>query len=50
MEDRELLETKAQEEICACRVYDLADNIDTMTDDDLRAIINHEAKCEVCGD
>jgi redox-regulated HSP33 family molecular chaperone len=49
MSDREDLETRTKEEVCACRVYDLADNIDTMTDKELQDIIDHKAQCEICG-
>jgi redox-regulated HSP33 family molecular chaperone len=50
MTDRETLEAEALKEICPCLYYDLADGIDSMTDDELRAIIEHRVKCDVCGE
>jgi len=50
MVDREVLEVRAKEEVCACRVYDLADNMETMTDWELQAISEHRIPCEICGD
>ena len=47
---REDLEKQALQEICACLYYDLADNIDTADDDELRAIIEHTNVCELCDD
>lgn len=47
---REDLEKQALVEICSCRYYDLADNVEVATDDELRAIIEHTDKCEFCGD
>ena len=47
--DRELLEAKATEEICACLVYELADNLDITTDQELIDIINRNYECEMCG-
>jgi hypothetical protein len=50
MTDRELLETTALKEICACRYYDLADTVGETPDQDLQAIVDHTVKCEICGD
>lgn len=50
MTDREELEKRAKEEICACRVYDLTDDIDTITDQELQDIIDHKVPCEICGE
>ena len=47
--DRELLEAKASEEICACLAYELADNLNITTDQELIDIINHNYECEMCG-
>ena len=47
--DRELLEAKASGEVCACLAYELADNLDTTTDQELIDIINHNYECEMCG-
>ena len=47
--DRELLEAKATEEVCACLAYELADNLDITTDQELIDIINHNYECEMCG-
>ena len=47
--DRELLEAKASEEVCACLTYELADNLDVTTDQELIDIINHNYDCEMCG-
>ncbi len=49
MTDREELESRAVEEICACRVYDLQDSLQETTDAELQAIIDHTVKCEICG-
>lgn len=49
MTDRETLESEALEAVCACRYYDIADTLDEASDDELRAIINHENPCEICG-
>ena len=46
--DRELLEAKATEEVCACLAYELADNLDITTDQELIDIINHNYDCEMC--
>lgn len=44
--DREELEHLALMAVCACLYYDLADNIDTATDDELwRIIENPDAEC-----
>ena len=47
--DRELLEAKASEEVCACLAYELADNLDITTDQELIDIISHNYDCEMCG-
>ena len=47
--DRELLEAKASEEVCACLAYELADNLDITTDQELIDIINRNYDCEMCG-
>jgi len=49
MVDREELEQRAMEEVCACRYYDLADTLQETPDDDLWSVINHTNKCEICG-
>lgn len=49
MVDRELLETQAVEEVCACRYYDLQDTLQETPDEDLLTIINHTNKCEISG-
>jgi hypothetical protein len=46
MTDREELESRAVEEICACRVYDLQDSLQETTDAELQSIIDHTVKCE----
>lgn len=48
MQDRKLLEKIALQEICACLYYNLADNIETATDDELRDIIDGKVYCEEC--
>lgn len=48
MIDRELLESQALEEVCACRYYDLADTVQETSDGDLLSIVNHTNKCEIC--
>jgi len=50
MIDRELLETTALEEVCACQYYDLADTLQETPDEDLQGIVNHTIKCEICGE
>ena len=50
MEDRESLEARALEEVCACQYYDLADTIDETPDGDLLSIINHKVRCNICAD
>ena len=50
MEDRSQLENLALKEVCACRYYDLADTVGETSEEDLRAIIEHTDKCEICGD
>ena len=47
--DRELLEAKATKEVYACLAYELADNLDITTDQELIDIINHNYECEMCG-
>jgi hypothetical protein len=47
---REDIEKQALEEICSCRYYDLADNIEACSEEDLQAIIDHTVKCDICGD
>lgn len=49
MADREFLEAEALEAICACRYYDLSDNLDITTDEDLEDIVKHKIPCEICG-
>ena len=49
MVDRETLESRAIEEVCACRYYDLQDTLGETPDEDLMAIINHTRPCEICG-
>jgi hypothetical protein len=47
--DREELEKVALMAVCACNYYDLADNIDITTDEELWQIIdNRDAECENC--
>ena len=47
VKDREAESLKA---VCACLYYDLADNLDSTTDAELRAIIDHKVKCDNCGE
>ena len=47
--DHELLEAKATEEVCACLAYEIGDNLDITTDQELIDIINHNYECEMCG-
>ena len=47
--DRELLEQLALEKVCACQYYDLADCLDTTSDQELTNIINQNYDCEMCG-
>lgn len=49
MTDRETLEAKAIDEVCACQYYELQDTINETPDDELRAIIDHTTPCEICG-
>lgn len=42
MVDRELLEQEALEKICACWYYDLVDNIEITSDNELLAIISQD--------
>jgi len=46
---REDLEKSAMEAVCACQHYDLADNIENMTDEELQDIIDGNYDCEMCG-
>lgn len=46
---REELEVLAIDEVCACRYYDLQDTLQETPDEDLRLIIDHTIKCEICG-
>ena len=48
MQDRELLEQTALQEVCPCLYYDLADTIEITTDDELRSIIAGDIHCEEC--
>ena len=47
--NREDLEKRAVEEVCACRYYDLQDTLQETPDEDLLSIVNHTNKCETCG-
>jgi len=49
MTDRETLEAQALEEICPCQYWDLADGMDSMSDDELWTIIWHWIRCDMCG-
>lgn len=44
---RELLEKKALESVCPCWYYELANDIDTMTDYDLKMIIDKPYICHI---
>ena len=48
--EREKLEKTALGVICPCYYYDLADNIDSMSDDELQEIIASDSsdKCTDC--
>lgn len=47
--EREALEKKALEVICACNYYDLADNVDSMSNEELQEIItNNGVECDTC--
>ena len=50
MTDRETLEAEALKAVCACLYYDLADYLDSTSDEELRAIIEHRVKCDNCGE
>ena len=50
MLDRETLESEALKAVCACLYYDLADYLEITSDDELRAIIEHKVKCDICGE
>jgi hypothetical protein len=50
MLDRETLEAEALKEVRACLYYDLADYLDSTSDNELRAIIEHKVKCDICGE
>ena len=47
--EREKLEKAALGVICACYYYNLADNIDSMSDDELRELIDSDSPDE-CSD
>lgn len=47
--DRELLEKHALEAVCSCQYYDLADCIDSASDQELLDIINDNYDCDICG-
>lgn len=44
--NRQELEQVAQQVICACQHYELADNMDNTTDDELLTIINNHGTCD----
>ena len=46
--DRECLEQLALIRVCACMYYDLADSIDSTSDQELLDFINHEYFCDIC--
>lgn len=47
--EREELEKLALEEVCACDYYDLCDNMESTSDEELRQIIdNAEKECDTC--
>lgn len=48
MEDREVLEQTALQEVCSCLYYDLADNIETATDEELQNLIDGNVHCDEC--
>jgi hypothetical protein len=48
MTDRDLLEKRAIEEVCACQYYDLTDNIEAETDATLTGIVDHTIPCDTC--
>jgi len=48
MFDREVLEEAALQAICACRYYDLADNLDITTNAELLDIIEDRHTCHDC--
>ncbi len=47
--DRELLESVALQEVCSCQYYDLADYLDSTSDQELINIMTHTYDCEMCG-
>lgn len=49
MFDRESLEEAALQAVCACRYYDLADNLDITTNGELLDIIEGHDGCHECG-
>ncbi len=50
-EYRDRIEKKALAVICACYYYDLADTIDSMTDEEIEIIIfNDGIACDLCYD
>lgn len=46
--DRECLEHLALMRVCACLYYNLANSIDSTSDQELLDIINHEYSCDIC--
>jgi len=48
MFDRESLEVLALESACACWYYDLADRLDTTTNEELLDIIEGRNRCRNC--
>ena len=46
---RVILERAALQIVCACLYYDLADCIDSTSDQELIDIINRNYDCELCG-
>jgi len=47
--DRDLLESMALQQVCACQYYDLTDCIGETSDEKLIDIINHNYYCSMCG-
>lgn len=48
MFDREVLEEAALQAVCACRYYDLVDNLDITTNGELLNIIEGQHGCNNC--
>ena len=46
---REELEKAAMQAVCACQHYDLADNLENTSDEELQDIIDGNYDCEMCG-